>query len=329
MHGDSDLFLMNPKHFNTLVHAYLDGTLSPLQKLELEQALRDSVEHRAQFWKQTEFHGQLRGVAESEALWRGLEQASEIQMVSSRSRSWFRNPLAAAAAGFVLCLFCTSSVRAYMGQWVSKVRPLPVVNGGFEGSSEIGISVPKAVGVWSGDFSCVTGAENGVTPYQGGKMLRFVRADNEVSDPGATHHIGEVLQIIDLRPFQADLARGKAQIEISARFAAGTQDSGYYFSLRAISFRGPINWAAEAWRDRAEYGRTAAERRVETSKSASGPVWQKVQLHLPVLPDTDFLILQGAATRLPKPKGGVVEFPAHYMDDVTAQLRINRVEGDS
>ncbi len=329
MHGDSDLFLMNPEHFNTLLHAYLDGTLSPLQKLELEQALRDSVEHRAQFWKQTELHGQLRGVSENEALWRGLEQASEIQMVSSRSRSWFCNPLAAAAAGFVLCLFCTSSVRAYMGQWVSKVRPLPMANGGFEEQTKIEDGVPTVVGVWSGDYSRVVGAENGVTPYQGGKMLRFVRANNELSDPRATRNVGEIHQIIDLRPFHADLATGKAQVEISARFAAGTQDSGYYFSLQAISFQGPIEWAVEAWNGRDRYGRTAAERVVEASWPAGRPAWQKLQLNLPVLTGTDFLILHGAVTRLPKPKEGVVEFPAHYMDDVTAQLRINRVEGDS
>jgi hypothetical protein len=320
---------MNADHFKTLVHGYLDGVLSPLEKVELEDALRESVKWRAEFWKQTDLHGRLRTVAEDEGLWRKLEQGWTPPVVSGRLRGWFRNPMAAALAGFLLCLVCTSSVRAYMGQWVSKVRPLPLVNSGFETQSEIGVSVPIRLGEWSGDFSRITGPENGITPYQGGKMIRFVRADNPNSNPTITYNVSEVMQVIDLRPFQAELATGKAELELSAWFASGSPDPGYFFMLRAASFCGPLEWAPEVWRERTVHGRTAAERRVEAFRSPTGPVWQKVQLNLPVLPGTDFLILQGAATRLPMPQEGAVEFPAHYMDDMTAQLRVNRADGES
>jgi hypothetical protein len=320
---------MNAEYFKTLVHAYLDGALSPIQKVELEDALRESAACRLEFWKQTEIHGRLRSAAENEALWQEIDQVPEKPVALRRGKSWLRNPIVAAAAGFALSLVCTSTVRAYMSQWGSKVRQLPLVNGGFETRSEVGAGSPLQIGVWSGDYSRMTGPENGVTPFRGSGMLRFERADSAVSEPGARHNIGEILQIIDLRAFQKELAGGKGQVEISARFASGVEGPGYYFSLRAVSFKGPIQLAAEAWRDRAVCGRTSAERRVEASHSASGPVWQKIQLNLPILPDTDFLILQGAATRLPKPEAGAVEFPAHYMDEVTALLRVNHQEGES
>ena len=321
---------MTPEQFKTLVDAYLDGALSPFQKAELEEAIRRSPAQRAEFWKQTQLHERLRSVAENEALWKEDESFSVGEIVYNRSRrgSWLRNPMVTAAAGFVLSVICTSTVWAYAGQWVSKVRHLPIINGGFEAHTDIGVSVPKKVGVWSGDVSRVTGPENGVAPFSGEAMLRFVRADNDLSEPGARHNVGEVLQIIDLRPWQAELARGNAQIELSARFSSGSQEPGYYFSLRAISFRGPIDSAAEAWRDRAECGRTAAERRVEAQRPSPLARWQKIQLLLPILPETDFLIIQGAATLLPLPEKGTVEFPAHYMDDVTAKLRVNIAGGD-
>ena len=247
MRGNRNFFVMKPEYFKSLVSAYLDGVLSPDQKAELEDLMRGSQEHRAEFWRLSQFHEQLRSAGETEDFWKTADSGMSDQLESVFWLGWFRNPVAAAIGGFVLCLISTSSLRAYVNRSWAGVRPLPLMNGGFEARDRIGSGSPYAVGVWSGDFSRICGPENGVLPFEGKKMLRILRADNVRSEPGGTHNLGQVLQVIDLRPFRKELKGGGAEVVLSARFASAVYDPRFQFFLRAVSFSGPMDFDQFSW----------------------------------------------------------------------------------
>ena len=53
---------MNSERLGYLISLYLDGSLAPAEKAELESALLSSASVRSQFWSETKLHEQLRVV---------------------------------------------------------------------------------------------------------------------------------------------------------------------------------------------------------------------------------------------------------------------------
>jgi hypothetical protein len=60
--------------------------------------------------------------------------------------------------------------------------PLPLVNGNFDAAQPPATDgPPREFAQWGGDFSRVTGEDQGIRPPNGRRMLRFLRADNSQS----------------------------------------------------------------------------------------------------------------------------------------------------
>ena len=55
---------MNKERLSFLLSAYVDGQLTPAEKKELEEALLSSAACRAQFWRETKLHDQLRAASD-------------------------------------------------------------------------------------------------------------------------------------------------------------------------------------------------------------------------------------------------------------------------
>ena len=323
---------MSSERLSTLLSAYLDGALHPEEKRELEDLLLTSAEARSQFWDQTRLHERLRLVEHEQRASPDSPQAigepprpwTEVAQGSSR-RFWsWTHPLTAAAAGIVASALCTSAVWAFAGQRLGsgKAQSFSIPNPGFEAGAPIPAEgTPGQPGHWAGDFAKVVPAEDGIQPHEGRRMLRFLRSDNQKTAAGATTYVGSVTQVLDLRPFQKTRpASGTAQIEVGAWFvsAPSEESARYDFSIKVGTFRGTPNHAPELWEQGPKSSISYAERHAKAKPS----LWQRLTVPIPIPDDAEFLVIEcGAVSKKPRVAGAAAEFPGHYVDDITAQIR--------
>lgn len=227
----------------------------------------------------------------------------------------------AAAAGLVIGLFGASVVWAYVvpKPGMPKVLPQAVHDAGFEtGIPPIARGIPDRTALWSGDFSRVTGTEQGIVPGEGHNMLQILRADHEATPPGERSYVGEVSQVIDLHSLRSAIGGGNDVVEVSARFNAITAESAE-FVVKAGTFRGNVADAPSLW-TKPEEARSWATR--STAADSDHGTWQEVSVLLAIPEDADFLVLNCAVVGpVPTMDSVAVEFPGHFIDDVRLELQ--------
>jgi hypothetical protein len=319
---------MNPERLRSLLSAYVDGALSPAEKIELEHALRSSSAARTQFWEETRLHDQLRAVVGESTLPHPTAQMTAPARLEAREpsflRALFRRPVPALAAGIVLSALCTSAVWAYAGQFLgAKTKPLTLLLAGFEELPPVPpLGVPNRPNTWSGDYTALVGPENGVRPRSGKTMLRFLRADNALGDAGPVHYVAEAIHVVDLRSMKEELRSGNAQIEIGAHFAAiaGDEDRKVRFLLKAATFTGNPEDAPTLWEDASSASLSMVQQQVDPAPVTGS--WQPLRVTISVPPLAQFLVFEcGAVHVRPSLREGTAAFPGHYLDDVTVHLR--------
>ena len=339
---------MKSERLTHLLNAYLDGALTAPEKRELEDLLLSSAAARKQFWDDTRLHNQL-SIVEHESRSAadsfentpftlhslpsatGTEQSTQREIrpfwggISGAFWGPFRRPFAAAAAGILVSALCTSAVWAVAAQRYSiRTKPVVVANRDFESGEQVPpTGIPNQPGMWSGDFARVVEAENGITPHSGRKMLRILWADNTLSAPGSLNYVGEATQVIDLRPYRADISSGIAQLDLGAWFASipAADTELFQFVLKAATFRGDPSTAPTVWEDAQHNSLTLVQRQIDATGNPAQ--WQRIEVPIPLSEATDFLVINCAVMRRkPKQTTGSVEFPGHYLDDLTLQLRL-------
>ena len=151
-------------------------------------------------------------------------------------------------------------------------------------------------------------------------MLRFLRSDNERSSKNERSYVGEVAQVIDLRPLRAEFLGEEQLVEVSAQFDSIATSPGakYEFNVKAAAFRGDIADAPRLWEDH-----EASVSRSDHSVVADSDVatWQRVAVPLVVPSDADFLVIECAVVlRGLQSVQGAADFPGHYVDQVEVRL---------
>jgi hypothetical protein len=319
---------MNSERLQFLLSAYLDGVLAPEEQSELEHALRGSAAARTQFWEQTRLHNQLRAVVgeggEPRMETVMSDNARVVPLQQSPQTRWLRHPLRALAAAIALSVLCTSAVWAYAGQLLGqRARFVSLLHAGFEGLGAVPpFGVPDRPGQWSGDYSDLVGAENGVQPRSGKSMLRFLRADNALGQAGPRNYVAEAIHVVDLRPYGSDLRAGTAQIELAAWFASAQSVDGIKvrFLLKAATFSGTPEDAPALWDDASQASLSMVQHQMDPSPVEGE--WKSLAVSIPVPPQAQFLVFECAVMQVsPKLPEGTAVFPAQYVDDVTVRLR--------
>ncbi|MCY2990217.1 MAG: hypothetical protein NTY19_20430 [Planctomycetota bacterium] len=227
-------------------------------------------------------------------------------------------PLVALTAGVVLGVLCTSVLWAYAGTDWAKVRIL--LDESFEsGPAPLVTGVPTKPDVWSGDYSEVVGEEQGVEPVSGERMLRFLRADHEgkARDEG---YVGEVYRLLDLRPWQTEIADGNAVVEVSASFNAAPfpSDERYEYGLmicaldHEIPAMGPTPTTGQVVEQS-----VAVSRRYGEVMDQDPSTWQRVTTEMRLPPKAHFIMVRLSVARtLPRGHLPAVRFAGHYADGV-------------
>ena len=180
-----------------------------------------------------------------------------------------------------------------------------LINASFETPEVTGGSFPTTFGDWGGDLSQIVTAENGITPFDGSRMLRFDGTATDSSD----FEFGDVFQLVDMSPFSAIISTGLAVATGSAFFnrVAGTNQTDTHFEVEIRAFAGlPSNFGGNSPDPIASNtGVLLSDDKLDTWESAM------VQLLLPVA-TTHLAFKVAAFENISDP--GLPEFDGHYAD---------------
>ncbi len=314
---------------DTLFARVCDGVATAEEIGEFHQLLRRDAEALDTWLHYSSLHAEL---AAGSALLDCAGSQSDTTIEPTRGdtrrdaaqvlRSRFRFPWAPqAAAGIVLGLFAATLVWAY-------VVPLPprsftLLDEDFENPAlSLATKAVLETGIWRGDAAEIVGAQNGVAPANGSKMLRFLRADFDGRPKPAGGHIAVIYRLIDLRPYHHEIAGGSGVVEVSASFNAtdfpADESYGCAISLYALD--------ADSLPDRA--GRLgsvlsndalAMARSSRTKLDRTPSAWQRVTTELRLPSQAEFLVVRLHISQ-PFESAENSVFTGSYVDDVRVSL---------
>jgi hypothetical protein len=247
-----------------------------------------------------------------------------------RSRWLAWRPLTAMTAGVVFGLFGASVLLGFGpgGRWTEKVTSL--FRESFEsGPTPLMTGVPQQLNQWSGDLSEVVGEQQGVKPAHGTKMIRMLRADFEGKSAAKLNTYGDLMKIVDVRPFTRETNGGEVVLSASALFnAANFPEAERYDGVVTL-------YAVD------EIGYTEKNLLNESlAHSCSGPglsldrnpaTWESATARLQLPAGTHFVVVKVSVLRWTKNKESLstlpnpVNFSGHFVDDVRSSIHIRKI----
>jgi hypothetical protein len=307
-----------------LIRRCRDGESSADELAQLESYLCEDADFREAYVRYINLDVALGAVAKTVPM-----PVTSITPSHARRTGWLNwRPLTAAAAGLIIGLFSASVVFAFVTQRGAMEQrwPLTLANGGFE-SLDLTPQpdfVPVREDVWSGDFTSLSEGEQGVSPCEGRRMLKFLRADNRDSPPEAPRGASEVWQVVKVAKLRTALGRDLQTLELSARFnqADAVADEPTAFGVSVLAFAGAPEEAPAVWRNRHEMA--LAEGGKKESADGDALSWQRVAAQITVPKEATHLLLYLRATRK-SPGPHSMEFGRHFADDV----RLTAIESTS
>ncbi len=200
-----------------------------------------------------------------------------------------------------------------------------VTNGGFESGSYINGGVPNSAGYWKGDRGAFVGAQNGVTPFEGSRMHKFIYTHPQYAS-GALRE-SEPFQIIDV----SGLIEEGTIAQASAMFNRSASSIDSQFRIRLWARSG--NPSSGDWylRDASTWN-SLAEGESRFTTDSNPETWEELTLDMVVPVSTDYLILSVLANENRRNDASGTEFRGHYVDEVVLNLidpnPITEPEGD-
>jgi hypothetical protein len=322
---------MNTTH-NELLERYLAGQTTQEESAAFESALKLDPALRALYLDHLNLETALE--AQAGAVYGLLDSAVEAPAKTIRG-SWVQpRQLVSAAAGLVLGLFSASMVFGYVLPMTSKA--ITLLSEGFEaGPAPRVVGMPLTPGVWSGDFTEVVSAQQGVTPEGGKKMLRFLRADY-AGKPAKLSYSGDLYRLIDIRPHAADLRDGNALVTFVAnvRTTPCPEPKRFHCGLGVYALDAlpeatnvtvqpgalPLFGSGADW----SLGKNLATTVRQFPLNSEGGSWQKFRVELRIPNGAQYLmlavhLLDQSATKATA-TDAVAEFSGQFMDNVEVTL---------
>ena len=248
-----------------------------------------------------------------------------------RSRWLAWRPLTAVAAGILFGLFGASMVFGVGGRWTEKVTSL------FRESFETGpapsmTGVPQQLNQWSGDFSELVGEQQGIKPAHGTKMIRMLRADFEGKSVTKLNTYGDLMKIVDVRPFTRETNGGEVVFSASALFnAASFPEAERYDGVVTLYAVDEIGSTEKSLlKDSLAHSCNG----LGLSLDRNPTTWESATARLQLPAGTHFVILKVSVRRMPKNKEPLstlpnsITFSGHFVDDVRASIHVRKVVSD-
>lgn len=247
---------------------------------------------------------------------------------AGRLRRLLGRPLAAAAIGIVVGMLCTSAVLGFVARPAGRTTTL--IREGFEEPPAPGTTgVPAGPGRWSGDYSDVVGAQRGVKPAGGTRMLRFLRSDHEGGTGPQPRRSGDVMRVVDVSRLAHAIDRGAVMVSLSALFDAADfpADERYdgVVAIYALDADLELDGANEDIVHREALALSSAD--VKSLDRDPG-TWQPATARLLLPAGTARVLLKVSLRRMPVGRNGLdslpekISFAGHFVDEVQASLVI-------
>ena len=298
-----------------LIRRYLDGTATAEETQTLEALILRDTALRREFLRYAHLDAALAGNLRSTLIGGVLPSARQTAQASVKPRSrWLQwRPLAAAAAGIVFGMLCTSVAFGYLMPALSRSRQI------WTESFESGVArtkpgLPKEAGAWCGDVAEVVAANEQMPAKSGSKMLRFVSA----TYPGenSPHSVwGDVYRLVDVRGM---VDGDSAVARLTAHFAqaAPSSSEAYRCSVAVIALD-----EMPSAHTLTEIRSAGAASSTRTMALPADSQWHTLDTDVAVSRQTQFLFVHLAVfLKSPQVAEGVLEFRAHFLDDVKIDL---------
>ena len=251
---------------------------------------------------------------------------------NTRWLSW--RPLTAAAAGIVFGMFCTSVVFGFGARSVEKV--ISLLQESFEsGPAPLVTGVPPGPDLWSGDYSETVLESEGVKPGEGRKMARLLRSDYEGRTVPRPSRQGDLMRVLDVRPFLSDAKGGDVVMTLSAQFnAASFPSSERYDGMVTIYALGSDTNLHGATEDSVKEDALAFSIGECRNVDRDAGTWQAAATRLLLPPGTESVMVKVSFRRMPVGAETLSSLPeslafaGHFVDDVRASIRIREAAHD-
>jgi hypothetical protein len=212
--------------------------------------------------------------------------------------------------------------------------PIRLANGGFEdeppgsimanAAAERLAQLPATFLEWVADRVRVCGAEHGVMPVEGRRMLAFEKALSGPGDQAVTRADScDLFQLVDLAKYRQQIALGGCTLTAVARVndAGPVRPVATDFVVRVHVFGGEPESVLAGWpQTRLEALATGTERVTSCGGQAE---WRELFTQASLPKDASFAILQIDATTMDRTPGRPpAVFDRHYCDDVRLSLTV-------
>ena len=194
--------------------------------------------------------------------------------------------------------------------------PTPLVTG-----------MPQELNLWSGDYSELVETHEGVKPAQGTKMARVLRSDFEGKTSSKPSKQGDLMRVIDVRPFLREANGGEVVMTLSALFNAApfpeaerSDGAVYLYAL------GQLGSTEESLLEDALAHSVGYCRPLDRDPAT----WQSASARLLLPPGTERVLLKvsfspmSASGKSQSPLPDHVTFAGHFVDEVRASVNIRK-----
>lgn len=192
-----------------------------------------------------------------------------------------------------------------------------IMNGGFEtGSPQL--NIPNAYGYWSGDITTVVGGSDGIIPYEGNCMLKFL--DASPAGPGIATIGCQVFQVVNINPGLDDIRSGTAVVYASAFLnrIAGDDQTDTAFSILIYAFQGSTSSISPEYIATDDYYIAKEERTLLSDADVDS--WEKLDISFQIPSETDYLIFELRPYENIFNDADGTEFDGHYADAVSLMI---------
>ena len=257
-----------------------------------------------------------------------LEPAPKAETPLSTSTRWFAwRPLTAAAAGLAIGLFSASMVFGF-GVVRSLERVVSLFQESFEsGPAPLVTGMPQEVNLWSGDFSKIVEKQVGVKPKDGTKMARVLRSDYDGKTSSKPSKQGDLMRVVDVRPFLREANGGDVVMTMSAFFnAAPFPEAERYEGAVYLYALGQLGSTEESLLEDALAHSHGGCRSLDRDPAT----WQRATARLLLPPGTERVLLKVSFTPVSASGKNLsllpdhVTFAGHFVDDVRASVNIRQ-----
>ena len=341
---------MNPD-LQSFLHAWTGGAdVSDVERERLLQRFENDAAFRAECAEEIRMLGMIKAAQSRSPRWLDLHDAlgvstpdavetapddlasrvlDQLHLEPSKTANtrWFAwRPLTAAAAGLVIGLFSASMVFGF------GVRSLERVVSLFQESFESGpaplvTGMPQELNLWSGDYSEVVGKYEAVKPAQGTKMARVLRSDYDGKTSSKPSKQGDLMRVVDVRPFLREANGGEVVITLSALFnAAPFPEAERYDGAVYLYALGQLGSTEESLLEDALAHSHGGCRSLDRDPAT----WQRASARLLLPPGTERVLLKVSFTPVPASGKNLsllpdhITFAGHFVDEVRASVNIRK-----